>query len=120
MEPAPPARTRWAPAAVAIVLVLVARAVSVYGLSALFAPTALRIDARYQHVLVWGGLRGALALALALALPEDLPERSVIIAVAFAVVAFSIFVQGLTMPWLIRRLRLTAAAGANEGATGGH
>lgn len=103
-------------AAVAIVLALVARALSVYGLSALFAPTAMRIDVRYQHVLVWGGLRGALALALALALPDSVPERSVIIAVAFAVVAFSIFVQGLTMPWLIRRLGLTAATASAEGA----
>lgn len=104
-----------ATAAIAIALVLVARALSVYLLSAAFNPTALRIDARYQHVLVWGGLRGALALALALALPENVAERGVIVAVAFAVVAFSIFVQGLTMPWLIRRLGLTASP---EGGTG--
>ncbi len=95
-------------AAVAIVLVLAGRAFAVYPLCALFAPSRLRIDRRYQHVLVWGGLRGALALALALALPADIPERGEIIAVSFAVVAFSIFVQGLTMPYLIRRLRLVA------------
>jgi CPA1 family monovalent cation:H+ antiporter len=58
-------------------------------------------------VLVWGGLRGALALALALAVPDSVPERHEIVVMAFAVVAFSIFVQGLTMPWLIRRLRLS-------------
>jgi CPA1 family monovalent cation:H+ antiporter len=51
-------------------------------------------------------LRGALALALALALPGEVPERGEIIVVSFAVVAFSIFVQGLTMPWLISRLGL--------------
>jgi CPA1 family monovalent cation:H+ antiporter len=51
-------------------------------------------------------LRGALALALVLALPEHIAERNEITVVAFAVVAFSIFVQGLTMPWLIRRLGL--------------
>jgi CPA1 family monovalent cation:H+ antiporter len=51
-------------------------------------------------------LRGALALALALALPTQIAERREIIVVAFAVVAFSIFVQGLSMPWLIRRLGL--------------
>jgi monovalent cation:H+ antiporter, CPA1 family len=95
-------------AAVAIVLVLAGRALAVYPLCALFAPSRLRIDRRYQHVLVWGGLRGALALALALALPANIPERGKIIAVSFAVVAFSIFVQGLTMPYLIRRLRLVA------------
>lgn len=91
----------------AIVLVQIGRALAVYPLCALLIPTALRVRLSYQHVLVWGGLRGALALALALALPESIPERHEIVATAFAVVAFSIFVQGLTMPWLIRRLGLS-------------
>lgn len=93
-------------AVAAVVLVLAGRALAVYPLCALFAHTRVKIDHRYQHVLVWGGLRGALALALALALPDNVPERQEIIVVSFAVVAFSIFVQGLTMPWLIRRLGL--------------
>jgi monovalent cation:H+ antiporter, CPA1 family len=62
------------------------------------------VDLRFQHILVWGGLRGALALALALALPQQLPEHDAIITVTFAVVAFSVFVQGLTMTPLVRRL----------------
>jgi CPA1 family monovalent cation:H+ antiporter len=96
-------------AAAAILLVLVGRALAVYPICALFTRSKLQIDSRYQHILVWGGLRGALALALALALPASISERGEIIAVAFAVVAFSIFVQGLTMPWLIRRMRLLAS-----------
>lgn len=96
-------------APVAIVLVLAGRALAVYPICALFTRSKLRIDSQYQHILVWGGLRGALALALALALPASVIERGEIITVAFAVVAFSIFVQGLTMPWLIRRLRLLAS-----------
>ena len=59
---------------------------------------------RHQHVLFWGGLRGALALALALGLPAGLPQRDDIVTVAFAVVAFSVFAQGLTMGPLLRRL----------------
>ena len=94
--------------AAAVLLVLVGRALAVYPFCGLFARTRLKIDYRYQHVLVWGGLRGALALALALALP-DIPERQEIIIASFAVVAFSIFVQGLTMPWFIRRLGLQRA-----------
>ncbi|HEX4366512.1 MAG TPA: cation:proton antiporter [Rhodopila sp.] len=94
-------------AVAAVALVLAGRALAVYPLCALFARTRVQIDYRYQHVLVWGGLRGALALALVLALPASVPERQQIIVVSFAVVAFSIFVQGLTMPWLIRRLGLT-------------
>jgi CPA1 family monovalent cation:H+ antiporter len=95
-----------AAAASAVMLVLAGRVLAVYPLCALFSRTSLRIDLRYQHVLVWGGLRGALALALALALPTNVPERGEIVVVCFAVVAFSIFAQGLTMPWLIRRLGL--------------
>ena len=56
--------------------------------------------------MFWGGLRGALALALALAVPANVPERNAIIVTAFVVVAFSILVQGLTMPWLMKRLGL--------------
>ncbi len=93
-------------AAIATGLMLAGRALAVYPLSALFARSRLKIAASYQHVLFWGGLRGALALALALALPIEVIERDRIISVAFAVVAFSIFVQGLTMPGLIRRLGL--------------
>lgn len=90
-------------AAAAILLVLLGRAVAVYPLCAILGLTPLRILASDQHVLFWGGLRGALALALALAVPSSVPEHAEIVVFAFAVVAFSIFVQGLTMPWLIRR-----------------
>ena len=95
-----------AAAGIAIVLTLVGRAATVYPVALAFARSGLRVPWRYQHVLVWGGLRGALALALALGLPPQIAERGQIVAVAFAVVAFSILVQGLTMPLLIARLGL--------------
>ena len=47
----------------AIVFVLLSRVVSVYLLCALFHRRRLAVDQRYQHILVWGGLRGALGLA---------------------------------------------------------
>ena len=93
-------------AAVAVVLSLLGRAAAIYPLAALFRRSRLRLPAKFQHVLWWGGLRGALALALALALPATVPERGDIITVVFAVVAFSIFVQGLTMEPLMRRMGL--------------
>lgn len=93
-------------AATAVVLVLASRALSVYPLSLLFEWSRWRLPASFQHTLFWGGLRGALALALALAVPVNVPERGAIILTAFLVVAFSIVVQGLTMPWLIKRLEL--------------
>jgi CPA1 family monovalent cation:H+ antiporter len=93
-------------AALAIVLVLAGRGLSIYPLSALFSGSRWRLPGAYQHVLLWGGLRGALALALALAVPASVPERNEIIVTAFVVVAFSILVQGLTMPLLIKHFRL--------------
>jgi CPA1 family monovalent cation:H+ antiporter len=91
-------------AALVIALVILGRAVSVYGCCSLFAGSAKRVTARHQHILVWGGLRGALALALALGLPETVPLRDSIVSVAFAVVAFSVIVQGITMTPLLRKL----------------
>lgn len=95
-----------ATAATAILLVLAGRALSVYPLSTLFIVSRWKLRGSFQHTLFWGGLRGALALALALAVPSSVAERHSIILTAFVVVAFSILVQGLTMPWLIKRLKL--------------
>jgi CPA1 family monovalent cation:H+ antiporter len=94
----------WVPVLVAILLVTLGRAVAIYPLCALFARSRLRVDPGHQHVLFWGGLRGALALALALSLPGDLPQHDAIVVVTFAVVAFSVFAQALTITPLLRRL----------------
>ena len=91
---------------IAIALVLLGRVLAVYPVSAIFSRSALALDIRHQHILVWGGLRGALGLVLALTLPDKLPDRDEIILATFAVVAFSVFVQGLTMPLLLRWLAL--------------
>jgi monovalent cation:H+ antiporter, CPA1 family len=90
-------------ACLTIALSLLGRALAVYGCCGLFARTKQRVSLAHQHLLVWGGLRGALALALALGLPDNMPERDAAISVTFAVVAFSILVQGLTMTPLLRR-----------------
>jgi Na+:H+ antiporter len=97
--------TAWGPALVAILAVLVARAASIYVGCALFFRSRHPVTMVQQHVLVWGGLRGALALALALGLPTSVPQRDTIVTVAFAVVAFSVFGQGLTMTPLLRTLK---------------
>jgi CPA1 family monovalent cation:H+ antiporter len=94
----------WFAAGIATLAVLIGRAVVIYGGCALFSRSRRPISWAHQHVLVWGGLRGALALALALGLPDTVPLRETIITVAFAAVAFSIFVQGLTMTPLLRWL----------------
>jgi CPA1 family monovalent cation:H+ antiporter len=58
-------------------------------------------------LLAWGGLRGAISLALALTLPEGQP-RSLVLSATFAVVIFSVVIQGLTFGGLARRLAAKA------------
>lgn len=99
------------PAVAAIALVLLARAATVYPVCRIFARTRHAVSIAHQHVLFWGGLRGALALALALGLPAAIVERETIVTVTFAVVAFSVFVQTLTMTALLRRLKIIDRAG---------
>ena len=89
-------------AAVAILFVTLGRAVAIYPFAAMFSGSKLKVSMKHQHILFWGGLRGALALALALGLPETMPMRADIVTVTFTVVAFSVFVQGLTMTPLLR------------------
>lgn len=95
-------RGAWWFALLAILFVTLGRAVAVYPSCLLFRWSRLRVSGSHQHALFWGGLRGALALALALGLPVGVPLRNEIVTVSFAVVAFSIFVQGLTMSPLLR------------------
>lgn len=92
--------------AAAIGLVWAGRALTVYPLCALFARSRLRIARPHQHVLFWGGMRGALALALALSLPPGLAYRDQIVIATFSVVAFSVIVQGIAMPLLLKRWNL--------------
>ena len=94
----------WLPVVIAIVLVTLGRAVAIYPCCHLFSRSSLRVSMKHQHVLFWGGLRGALALALALGLPPEVPKREEIITISFAVVAFSVFVQGLTMAPFLRKM----------------
>jgi CPA1 family monovalent cation:H+ antiporter len=110
----------WLPTLVASVFVIIGRAVAVYPICLLFSRSDLRVTTRHQLALLWGGLRGALALALALGLPAGMARREEIITVSFAVVAFSIFVQGLTMPPLLRLIGELPAYHNREARTTAH
>ncbi|MBQ26558.1 MAG: sodium:proton antiporter [Nitrospiraceae bacterium] len=54
-------------------------------------------------VLIWGGLRGGIAVALALSLPEN-EFKPLILTATYAVVIFSIVVQGMSMKALVKRI----------------
>jgi monovalent cation:H+ antiporter, CPA1 family len=98
----------WSAVLLAVLAVLLGRAVSVYGLVPIGNLFSERISLRWEHVMLWGGLHGSLSLALALSLGRTFPYREKILALTFGVVAFSIIVQGLTISPLIRLLGLSA------------
>jgi Na+/H+ antiporter len=60
----------------------------------------------YSAVIAWAGMRGVVTLAAAFILPADTPERAVLVLAAFVVVAGTLIVQGMTLPVLVRKLRL--------------
>lgn len=96
----------WRPILFAIAAVVIGRSASIYLLAPVSNMFAETIPLRWQHVMVWGGLRGALALALALSLDSTFPYRDRVLDLTFGVVVFSILVQGLTIKPLLRILGL--------------
>ncbi|MBL0164145.1 MAG: sodium:proton antiporter [Xanthomonadales bacterium] len=85
----------------AVVITLVARLLAVGAPVALFN-TRFNLPRGSWQVLTWGGLRGGISVALALSLPLS-TERNVVLALTYAVVVFSILVQGLTIGKIARR-----------------
>jgi CPA1 family monovalent cation:H+ antiporter len=65
---------------------------------------------RSLFITSWAGMRGVVSLATALALPytlqngENFPQRNIILFITFIVIFVTLVVQGLSLPWLIRRL----------------
>jgi monovalent cation/hydrogen antiporter len=57
-------------------------------------------------VLGWAGLRGVVTLAAAFLIPEDVPEREVLILAAMVVTAGTLLFQGLTLPAMVRALKI--------------
>jgi CPA1 family monovalent cation:H+ antiporter len=105
--------------AIAIAASLLGRALSVYPLVALTNRFGSPVRFVWQHIMVWGGLRGALSMALVLSLDVHTPYRDQMISIVFGVVLFSLLVQGTTIgPWL-QRLKKNphhALAGPDEAA----
>jgi NhaP-type Na+/H+ or K+/H+ antiporter len=85
------------------------------------AQRARRVGARERLVVAWSGMRGAVSLAVALALPlttsagGGFPKRDLIVFLTFSVIFFTLVVQGLSLPALIRRLGVSdGGADADE------
>jgi len=111
----------WRLIAIAIVLVLAVRIVTVYPIAtAVNQAIPSRISLAYQHVIVWGGLHASIPIALVLGLPLTLdngapfPFREELRAMVFGVAAFSLIGQGLSMERLLNRLGVVTRTPAEE------
>jgi CPA1 family monovalent cation:H+ antiporter len=68
------------------------------------------LDLKTCVIISWSGMRGIVSLAIAIGLPATLqdgtpfPQRNAIIFLSVAVVLFTLIGQGLTLPWIVRRL----------------
>lgn len=104
--------------------ITVARAVVVYGLigagGRLLGRGRRAMPVGYLHVMVWAGLRGAIAIALVLSLPANLPNRDLITGGVYGVVLITLLVQGTSAGWVVRQSGVLAAQpgdGAAEAST---
>ena len=71
---------------------------------------------KHGTVIVWAGMRGVVTLAAAQTLPRDTPERALLVFVAFLVAVGSLMLQGFTLPWLVRLLKLEGSGRAGPSA----
>jgi CPA1 family monovalent cation:H+ antiporter len=98
--------------------VIVARIVWVFPATYLPRAVSAKVRARDPYpppravfVVSWAGMRGAVSLAAALALPDRFPDRDLVIFLTFCVIVATLVGQGLTLPFVVRRLGLMAGAG---------
>ena len=103
--------------AIAIPLVLLARAAAVYPLTTIANQFVKpKVSVSYQHVMLWGGLHGSIPIALVLGLPSGIDgfPREQLLAMVFGVAAFSLIIQGLTVGPLLDRLGIVTRSDAEE------
>jgi CPA1 family monovalent cation:H+ antiporter len=108
--------TRWELVLGAVLAVTLARAICIYGLALPLKLAGAALPAAWQHLLVWGSLRGALSMALALGLPAAFPHREEVLSMTFGYVLFSLLAQGLTVGRGVSWLGLRSASAAGQPA----
>ncbi len=91
----------------------VGRFLAVYPLLAIANRIDRPIPMRWQHVMFLGNIKGSLSMALALSLP-DLPGREELIAIVFGAVLLSLVGPGVSLPWFVRRLKLSHTSEAQQ------
>lgn len=97
---------RWPQDLILTVIILVCRAIVVFLFLALSRRRNGRIPIRWQVVLTWGGLRGAVSVALALSLPSKLPYQAALLGAVYATTLLTLLIQGSTIKPLVRWLKI--------------
>jgi len=90
------------------------RILSVYLLLAALRWFDRPIPLRWQHIMFLGNIKGSLSMALAVSIPLALPGRDNIIELVFGAVLFSLVVQGLSLPWLVKQLKISSISNAMQ------
>ncbi len=121
-----PLRELAVPVALAVVVVMIARALSVYPVVGLLnlTKTEEHIPMSWQHLMAWGSLRGALAVTMVLLIPDtltvagwpytDLSVKDYITAFTIACIYFTLFIKATTIGPLISKLRIDALSPIEE------
>lgn len=105
------------PVLLSIIAVMIARAISVYGVIIPFNATKKEetIPTAWQHLLAWGSLRGALAIIMALLIPADLSipgwtldiaVREFVLGLTVGCVVFTLFIKALTITPMMKKLHI--------------
>jgi CPA1 family monovalent cation:H+ antiporter len=93
----------------AVIALHVGRAVAVYGCFAILRAIGREaIPMRWQHVMVFGNIKGALSMAAVLALPADFPYRHRLVAIVFGVTFVTLITQALPFRRFLRALEVGA------------
>ena len=96
---------QWLAIIIGIIAALISRGLTIYFCGLFSRPLNNAIDKNWHALLIWGDIRGVVAIALALSLPTTLSYWWTIQSIVFGVVLFNLLVQAPTTNWLIRKIK---------------
>lgn len=102
-----------------VIVVLFARATSVYlsffiSNKSSFFKDEPNVPLSWQHILNWGGLKGVIPLVLVFSLPDSYEYKEVMFQFTFAALLFTLFINGSTIGWLLKKLKLNLPSKIEE------
>jgi len=99
----------WPLILIAYIAMMFARFIVIFFTWGSFFKTSYKFPFSWSVVMGWGGIRGALTMVLALSLPDSFKYKEVIVTMVFGVVLLSIFIQGITVPFVIKFFKLNTS-----------